>query len=161
MGDIHEFPLPALEWGVVPLRDAGRGARGLQDKAHLFPRLGCEVLMPLSFAPNGPALTVLWLIILVDASMQIALAPQFSWRLLLDSTFPVACNLNQSLVKMPQRRKDFFTLFPFFPLSRLDFVQLHCKRSQLCKQVQILAQFLFIYSPSYFSNCCQVKTLFN
>lgn len=62
---------------MVPLRDAARGAKGFQDKAHLFPRLGCEVLMPLSFVPNGPALTVLWLIILVDASMQIALAPQF------------------------------------------------------------------------------------
>lgn len=62
---------------------------------------------------------------------------------------------------MLQRVKGFFPLFPFFLLSRLGFVQLHWKRSQLCKQVQILAQFLFIYSASYFSNCCQVKTLFN
>lgn len=50
---------------------------------------------------------------------------------------------------------------PFFPLRRLDFVQLSWKRSQLWKQVQILAQFLFIYSPTYFSNCCQVKTPVN
>lgn len=62
---------------------------------------------------------------------------------------------------MPQRLKGFFLCSLFFPWSRLDFVQLHWKRSQLWEQVQILAQFLFIYSPSYFSNSCQVKTLFN
>lgn len=62
---------------------------------------------------------------------------------------------------MPQRLKGVFLCSLFFPWSRLDFVQLHWKRSQLWEQVQILAQFLFIYSPSYFSNSCQVKTLFN
>lgn len=62
---------------------------------------------------------------------------------------------------MPQRPKRFFPLFHFFLLSRLDFVQLPWKRSQFGKQVQILAQFLFIYRASYFSNCCQVKTVFN
>lgn len=62
---------------------------------------------------------------------------------------------------MPQRPKGFFPLFHFFLLSRLDFVQLPWKRSQFGKQVQILAQFLFIYRASYFSNCCQVKTVFN
>lgn len=59
MGDVHEFPSPALEWDAVSLREAARGAGDLRDEARLFPRLGCKVLMPLSFSPRGPALLVL------------------------------------------------------------------------------------------------------
>lgn len=119
--------------------------------------------MSLSFAPNTPALSC-------------ALVDNLSWFLYADGSWTsiflaitprqyLPCFIQLQLIlsynATETERLPPALLFPFFLLSRLDFVQLHWKRSQFWKQVQILAQFLFIYSPSYFGNCCQVKTLFH
>ena len=102
---------------------------------------------------------VLWLITSDDSSLQLVLAPQFSWQWLLNTSFLVAYNLNWSLVNIPQRWKPSFPCSIFSPWA--DWILCSSFGNLLWKQVQILAQFLFIYSLSNFSNCCQIKTLVN
>lgn len=83
------------QWVVVPLREAARGAR--RQCVPVFPGWGLQVWsrdVSCHFLQALLPSVVLWLITLVDSSTQMALEPQFSWQLLLDSTFPAAYNFN-------------------------------------------------------------------
>lgn len=139
---IMSMNYPCLPWGGLwclwgrQREEPG----GVQDKVPLFPRLECGgvKLWCLFHLLQVPLPLEHWLEFhLVSNLSWFFYADAFCTSIFLAITFLAAYSLNESPVKMLQKRKGFFPLFPFFPLGRLDLVQLHWKRRQLWKLVQI------------------------
>ena len=80
----------------MPLREAARRARRYLGQGASIAYIGCEVMMPLSFAPSAPALSLLWLITLVDPSMLMPPSPTsiFLAQYLLEGTLRAVYNLS-------------------------------------------------------------------
>jgi hypothetical protein len=79
------FVIACLEWVVVPLRET--------VTRYLCFQVACWAvrLWPLSHLVQSPLPSVVrWIETLADFSMQMALAPQFSWQLLPDGALPAA-----------------------------------------------------------------------